>query len=77
MSKSSSKSSKTNSNNLFNKPIKHKSHEFNTTDRKLQSTKNKNVISEIKNIAHTMPITSKMVSLYSNNSSLFNSKAEL
>lgn len=76
MSKSSSKSSKKNSNHLFNKPIKHKSHELNT-DRKLQSTKNKNVISDIKNIAYTMPITSKMVSLYSNNSSLFNSKAEL
>jgi hypothetical protein len=74
-SRSSAKSSRSNSN-CFSKPTKNsKSHDLNT-ERKGRH-KSKSGLSELKNIAYTMPITSKMVSLYSNTSSLFSSKAEL
>lgn len=78
----SSRSSRSNSNNLLSKGVRHKSHELTTDRRPIKSHRPKAASSELKrgdlkNIAQTMPITSKMVSLYSSSSSLFNSNTDL
>lgn len=77
-SNKSSKTSRSNNSNYHFGKHGHKqgskSHEI-ATDRKRGEHKSKLGSAELKNIGFSLPMTSKMVSLYSNNSSLFNSKS--